>query len=177
MAATSKWMADELIIGQNTGSRKVDSCCRPWKTVLFPRGRQPGGEERNQQKNLGKRAHDVCIETVVEGTIPDYVSRMVGISNGILGFDSPKFNRRRSPSRRSIDCFRRYTREKQIFIVQPDGENGFFPGVWEYARHFRGRGSEGKRQINVEIEIRQGIEIEIRLNRQRERRWSSFLGR
>lgn len=23
----------------NTGSRKVDSCCRPWKTVLFPRGR------------------------------------------------------------------------------------------------------------------------------------------
>lgn len=94
----------------------------------------------------------MCIETVVEGTIPDYVSRMVGISNGILGFDSPKFNRRRSPSRRSIDCFRRYTREKQIFIVQPDGENGFFPGV--YARHFRGRGSEGKRQINVEIEIR-----------------------
>lgn len=80
---------------------------------------------------------------VVEGTIPDYVSIR------------PKFNRPRSRFRPSIDCFRRCTREKQIFIVSSDGGNGFFPG--EYAsRHFRGRGSEGKRQINVEIEFTGG---------------------
>lgn len=80
----------------------------------------------------------------------------------------PKFNRPRSRFRPSIDCFRRCTREKQIFIVPSDGGNGFFPGEYG-SRHFRGRGSEETNQrgnrihrgMRIERERERGIEIRL----------------